>query len=141
MWGIFSRPPGPTIQGFKPCEPLRFQKGDIQASVGITGEMGYLVREVSPDGAAWKAGVKVGDFIHSLNGNWLGCQANWYVPIFMAPPATTHKIALLRPQPNPTGLSSFTVYNMDIVSDVFVPVSDPEEPTLPPDLSAPTKKE
>ncbi len=69
---------------------------DVARNFGLDSAGGVLVAEVMPDGAAAKAGLKVGDIIRELNGEKVSDSARFRSAIAGLRPGTTAKLKVWR---------------------------------------------
>jgi Do/DeqQ family serine protease len=69
---------------------------DIAATLDLPGNSGALVREVRPDSAAERAGIRIGDVIVSINGTRLRDSGSLRNAIGLQPPGQEVIVGLLR---------------------------------------------
>lgn len=69
---------------------------EIAASLGIEGETGALVAEVTPDGPAAGSGLQAGDVVLALNGNELESATDLTRRVAQARPGETLALRVLR---------------------------------------------
>jgi Do/DeqQ family serine protease len=69
---------------------------DIAATLDLPGNSGALVREVHPNSAAERAGIRIGDVIVSINGTRLRDSGSLRNAIGLQPPGQDITVGLLR---------------------------------------------
>jgi serine protease Do len=70
----------------------------LRQAVGLEERSGALVREVTPDGPAAKAGVRKGDLLVSVSGRELQSADDLYLSLLDHGPGSSVKLALVRGQ-------------------------------------------
>lgn len=111
---------GVTVQSITP---------DLAVGLDLKQDTGVILGDVTPDGPAWKAGLKPGDVVISLNGRRLYNAREFETALYRIPLNQTVAIEALRGTQRVSG--KVTVEERDDDPFRFVDLVKPEENRVP----------